>query len=145
MGVPGSNLLNQAFRVIARNTVIYYQFAARSKRPDGVLVPTYVPPQSITGSVQAVPRNLYQQNGLDFNRDYVTFYTTTQMMDVEREKSGDQFMYNGQLYQCLSNNNWFGQDGWVGVLAVRTDGEAPNPNQFVIEPGTIYIVEPGEA
>lgn len=140
--VPGSNLLKQALRIISRQTVIYYQYSGRTSNAIGNLVASYLPPQDITGSLQAVPRNVYQQYGLDFQSDYVTFYSDNNILDIKRDVSADVFQYNGNVFKCLSNNDWFAVDGWVGVLAIRTQEAAPDPDQFVVTPGTVYIVTP---
>jgi hypothetical protein len=118
MSVPGCNLLNMALSVIASQTVNYYAFIGRSLNSVGQDITTYADPASIVGSLQPVPRVLYAQYGLDLQKTYYTFYTANPIEDVSRNVSGDQFVFNGQRYQVESNNDWYAQDGWKGVLCV---------------------------
>ena len=117
--IPGQNLLNMAFRLISPQTVIYYHDAGRILNVSGQDVTQYGPGIPMWGSFQPVPRKLYQVYGLDLQKEYYTFYTSNNILDVERDLSGDQIAYNGQRYQCESDNDWFTMDGWKGVLCIR--------------------------
>lgn len=117
--IPGSNLLKMAFRLIAQQAFDYYAFAGRITSEYGLLISTYEMPVAFSGSVQPVPRNLYMNNGLDFQKNYVTFFLPKNAIDIDRDVSGDLFFFNGGTYQCLSRTNWFSQDGWEAMLAVE--------------------------
>lgn len=116
--IPGLNILNMALTAIKRQTIIYYQFISRVPNDIGQDVTTYAAPVNISGSFQPVPRELYFENGLDLDKRYYTFYTNSNLLDVNRDVSGDQIEFNGWRFQCLSSNNWFELDGWAGVLCV---------------------------
>jgi hypothetical protein len=118
VGIPGQNLLNMALTIIARQALNYYRFAGRSLNSVGQDVTVYEPVTVIYGSFQPVPRNLYQQYGLDLQKDYYVYYTSTNNWDVQRDVSGDQIAFNGKRYQCESNTAWYALDGWNGVLCV---------------------------
>lgn len=116
--IPGQNLLNMALSVIARQTITYYRATGRTLNDVGQDITAYASPVSIVGSLQPVPRQLYEQLGLDLQKSYYTFYTSNNIEDVGRDVSGDQFVFNGQRYQVESDNDWYAQDGWKGVLCV---------------------------
>ena len=116
--IPGQNLLNMALTVIARQTITYYQYTGRALNNVGQDVTTYADPVSMVGSLQPVPRQLYAQWGLDLQKSYYTFYTSNNILDIRRDVSADQFAFNNQRYQVESNNDWYAQDGWKGVLCV---------------------------
>lgn len=118
--IPGSNILNLALSVIARAPFDYYAFTSRSVNELGQYQANYAAPVPLTGSVQPVPRTLYEQYGLDFQKNYLLFYVSQLVIDVQRDVSGDLMNFGGNTYQCLSNVNWFAMDGWVCVLAVQT-------------------------
>lgn len=118
MSIPGSNLLNMAFTLIARQTVSYYQYQSRASNAVGQDITTYAAPVSLSGSFQAVPRKLYELYGLDLQKSYYTFYASSNLLDVARDVSGDQIVYNSRRYQIESDNDWFAIDGWKGVLCV---------------------------
>ena len=117
--IPGQNILNMALTIIARQTITYYQYDSRSINSVGQNVTTYKAPISITGSWQPVPRHLYMVYGLDLQKEYFTFYTSNDLLDVQRDVSGDQVVFGGSRYQCESNNDWYKLDGWKAILCVR--------------------------
>lgn len=116
--IPGSNLLNMALSVIAKQTIIYRKFSARVLNDVGQDISSYDAPVSIVGSFQPVPQNLYEQYGLDLQKSYFNFYSSNDIIDVARDVSGDQIEFDNKLYQCESGNEWFALDGWKGVLCV---------------------------
>lgn len=120
--IPGMNLLNMAMTVITPQAVEYYAFTGRATNAIGIDVPTYAAPAPMRGSLQPVPRTLYQANGLDYEKNYYTFYTPNNVLDVRRDVSGDQITFNGMRLQVLASNDWFPMDGWVGVLCVQVPG-----------------------
>lgn len=122
MIVPGSNLLAMAFGVIGQQAVEWSLFQGLATNAAGVKVATWADPVPIGGSIQPVPKDLIQQLGLDWTKNYVNFYASADMGDVTRDKTGDKLAYAGKTYQILSNNDWLAQDGWKGVMAV----EVPN-------------------
>lgn len=119
VNIPGANLLKAANRLISYPTVQYFKFVSRLENELGLWVTTFETPINIKGSFQAIPRSLYSQYDLDLDKNYATFYTSNDILDVERDVSGDQIMYTGKKYQCESNNDWFAMDGWKGVLVIQ--------------------------
>lgn len=118
MLVPGSNLLNMAFSAIARQSFQYVAQSTDALNSIGLNAPTYAAPVSTTGSVQAIPKRLYELYGLDLQKTYFNFFLEQTVIDVGRDVSGDQFIFQGNKYQCLSITPWFGIDGWVEVLTI---------------------------
>lgn len=116
--IPGQNLLATALSVIGAPTVTYYRFGGRTKNAVGQFVSDHAPEQR-KGSVQAVPRDLYDKLGLDWQKNYVWFYAVGASQDVTRDTSGDQFDFNGRRYEILSLTDWTPIDGWNGALAVQ--------------------------
>lgn len=126
MSIPGANILNMALRIIAKQAFSYFAFLARNLNYAGQNISIYAAPIDLTGSVQAVPRELFEKFGLDLQKEYLNFFLPNAVLDVTRDVSGDLMLFNGQLYQALSKTDWFPQDGWVSVLCVKI----PN-NPFV--------------
>lgn len=117
------NLLGSALSIIGKQSFLYVRFLTRSENSIGLDVSQYAVPVPMLGSVQAIPRNLYERYGLDLQGDYKMFYVSNNIVDVERVKAGDQFIYNNQRYQCESETDWFPMNGWTGVLCVRVPGD----------------------
>lgn len=97
--IPGANILNMALTIIAKQTVIYYKYLSRSVNAVGQNVTLYDLPMNVVGSWQPVPRNLYMVYGLDLQKEYFTFYTSNDLLDIQRDVSGDQLVFGGQRYQ----------------------------------------------
>lgn len=117
------NLLGSALSIIGKQSFQYVRFLSRSLNDIGLDVAQYAAPVPLLGSVQAVPRNLYEKYGLDLQGDYKTFYVSNNTKDIARNISGDHFMYDGAKYQCLSETDWFPMNGWTGILCVRILGD----------------------
>ena len=119
MIVPGSNLLNKAFKVIAKQSFIYRQFDDRATNSIGIDIPAYKTDVKLKGSIQAVPRRLYQLHGLDWKKNYIMIYSSDKIDGVNRDTSGDIVVFDGNTFQVLDENDWSPIDGWNGVMCVQ--------------------------
>lgn len=119
MSVPGSNLLSMATRLIAKQSFEYHAFQCREPNYIGQDVTVFATPVTLLGSIQPVPRSLYQEYGLDFQRNYVNVYVSQDVTDISRDVAGDRIGFQGKAYECLSKTPWFGIDGWDAILAVE--------------------------
>lgn len=128
--IPGQNLLNMAFRVIASTPVIYYHFLGRTQNSVGQDVSQYATGRAIYGSFQPVPRALYMQYGLDLQKEYWMFYTSNNVYDVARGIAGDQIGFNGQRFQLESNNDWYDIDGWKGGIFIHVGQDVGDATVF---------------
>lgn len=116
---PGSNLFLRASRLIRRMSIDYFQYSGRIKNEARQWVSSFGPAITIQASVQSVPRSRYQNLGLDFNKKYINVFAAIDAIDLQRDSSGDQFAYGGEVYQIEAETSWFLADGWVECLAVK--------------------------
>lgn len=116
--IPGSNLLNMALRTISAQGFTYVPWASRAIGANGMYINTYGDSQQLAGSVQPVPRRLYEQYGLDFQKSYYNVFVSANVMDLQRDVAGDKIVYNGQNFQVESRTPWFAADGWNELLCV---------------------------
>lgn len=142
MTVPHSNLLKRAFKLIARDTVQWYQFTGCTTNSYGVDVNTYAQPIDVSGSLQAVPQNYYIMMGLDFQKNYVTFFCPVALLDLQRNVSGDVIKFNGRVYTVESLTDWYTIDGWVQALCVLTDGVPIPSTNYLVDTLDNFIVDP---
>lgn len=119
MSIPGSNLLNIANTVITRLPFQYYKNTGRTLNSIGLDESQYADPVLVYGNPQPVPRNMFQSMGLDFQKSYFNFFLPSDIIDIGRDVSGDQFEFQNKRFQCLSKTDWYGIDGWDQVLAVQ--------------------------
>ncbi len=117
--IPGANILATALQIIGKSSFTYYAFSSRTPNDIGQDVTCYAPQVTLQGSVQPIPRSLFQQYGLDFQRNYINVYVSKNVIDVARDVSGDQIVFNGNTYQCVSVTPWVSIDGWNAVLCVQ--------------------------
>ena len=116
--VPGSNILNEAFCLIAKQEVLYSQFLGNTVNDIGTDAPSYAAPISMLGSFQAMSSEDYDTFGIDFQRVGIMFYTSNELFPVNRNVSNDTIEFLGNTYEVKSKSDWFGIDGWVGIAGV---------------------------
>ena len=114
-----ANLLALALSIIGSQTVSYMKYNGRTTNEVGQDIASYDAPIDLKGSFQPVPTSLYAQNGLDFSKKYYTFYASSDLLDIQRDVSGDKLIYAERTYQIEDENDWFVYNGWKGVLCVR--------------------------
>lgn len=114
-----TNLLQKALRLIPGENFQYLKFQGDTVNSFGVSVPSYAAPVTITGSVQSPENSLYQQMGLDLDKNYKIFYGSLDINGNETQTQPDRFIYDGKTFETVKNTNWFNYDGWCGVLAVE--------------------------
>lgn len=134
--IPGSNILRRALRLLKSQCVSYIQAYNRTINTNGQYATEFNNPVTIYGSFQPVPKRLYITYNLDFQKSYFVFYTSNNLVDIQRDVSADQIQFQNQLYQCLSSDaDWFGIDGWKGVLCVLITATA-NSNAYLNQAGS---------
>ncbi|AIW01584.1 head protein [Pseudomonas phage Epa7] len=116
--IPGANLLRMAFGVIGTQIVKYRKFEQRVKNDQAQYVSMFEEPFDLAASVQRVRRDQYVQFNLEFQRNYVMIFANFEMVDLDRDVAGDQFLWTGRVFQLESQGSWFYQDGWGVCLAV---------------------------
>lgn len=119
MTIPGANLLNIALGLIGPQKVLWSKYQGKTQDAAGFDVPTWSPPVTVQGSVQPVSATLLQQLGMDWTKNYITFFASGDFGDVDRDKTGDRITYAGRVYQVESKTPWYAQDGWEYVLCVE--------------------------
>lgn len=116
------NLLAMASQLIPLQTIQIKRCTGRTLNDVGLEVSSFAVATSIKASVQPVSRAVYEQFGLDFQKDYVTVFSSSLIVDVGRDVAPDVITYDGKEYQMLSNQGaWMEYNGWNYLLAVRID------------------------
>lgn len=117
--IPGSNLLNQALTLIASQPFVYLRNTGRTTTATGQNVAQFAPGVELRGSVQAIPLYRYEALGLDLTKRYVVVYASVDVLGVSRDRSGDQFTFNGKRYNVTQETPWHFQDGWTGFVGLE--------------------------
>lgn len=119
MIVPGSNLLAIAFGAIGQQSVQWRKYVGMTTLADGSKRVTWSNPVTLAGSLQPVDSTLLQQLGLDWSKNYCTFFAPAEFRDPTRDQTGDKITYAGRTYQVIDKSSWFPQDGWEKVICVQ--------------------------
>lgn len=127
MRIPGVNLYRIATKVIAQQPILYYMDAGRVQDAQRNWVTSYAEPVTLMASVQAVLRNQYVELGLEFQKNYVKIWVDKDVVDLDRDASGDYFEFGGKKYKLEDETTWFEQDGWTSCLAVEIKQSFPAP------------------
>lgn len=132
MSLLRSNLLKKALKLIPGESYQYLKYKDEEPNALGVMVATYEDAVTITpanGMVQAPENSLYQQMGLDLDKNYKIFYGAVSIKGNEEKPQPDRFIYDGKTYETVKNTDWFNYDGWCGVLAVEIKRDRLNDNK----------------
>lgn len=113
------NLMKLSTQLLPLTTVSYSRFTSDTTNDVGLDVATYATAVPMKADVQAVTRSNYENLGLDFNKKYVTIFVMESLQDIDRDRSGDRFIYAGETFEIMSATDWYIQDGWTYYLAVR--------------------------
>lgn len=123
-----NNLLNAALRIIPKQRIIWRKFTGFDIDEQGLKINRYAEGVELTGSVQAVDRNIYDQLGLDQEKEYLAVYAPADIKGVAGQDAPDIVEFGGVVYKVVRNYPWYFYDGWSGVVVVKADnGEFSGP------------------
>ena len=122
--IPGSNLLGAAFQLIKQDSFTYYRFASNPLNNIGMYVPTYDAPVELTGSIQAVSRQVMQDLGLDWTKRHIEVWVEQDVLDLSRDQHPDQISFNGRRFDIIGQTDWHPIDGWDRFMAVDVGEES---------------------
>ena len=115
------NVLAMAQKIIPPVDILYYKFNTSTIDDYGAISPSFDTPITIKANVHPVPRSVYQEQGLDFNKQYISIFTQQQMFDLDRDNQSDKIEYLGEMYQLFNKSDWTYYNGWNSFKAVRID------------------------
>jgi hypothetical protein len=119
MKVLGGHILKRAMATVGSERPQWFKFLSKTENAAGYDVATYADPVYITAQPQAISRAQIQYNGLDFEKNYMMFYTEAPVNDLMRDGEADRICYKGQMFEVVANTAWKKPQGFVGVMAVQ--------------------------
>lgn len=123
MIVPGSNILGMALGVIGSQTVKWFAFQGVTTGPTGLDTSTYATGVDIVkGSVQPVDRARYSELGLDWQKNYITWFVpnvVAQTIKRDPDGNGDVIEWNARRYQIVGDTPWSAIDSWTRLLCIE--------------------------
>lgn len=113
------NVLLKALSAIPPSTLIYKKFNGNKKALNGILIPSYNAPITISNaSIQPLPTRIYQMLGLDFQSDYRRIFVPTSAVSLDGQISSDIFEFDGRTWHAIGNTVWHSYDGWNELIVV---------------------------
>ncbi len=121
MRVPGSNILNMALRAIQPTRgVTVRKYLGEGETSTGATVLQYADPVPVLNcSLQPLPTRDIQQLGLTVGKTYIKLIASANLHSAYRGGAGDRINWNGAEFTVLEPTNWFIQDGWTRIIAVK--------------------------
>lgn len=117
------NVLNPAMAATAilgcNQTFLFYKRLSSVVDDMGRDVPQYDAPLSLTGSIQAVPNKMYEQLGLNLDKNYKTVFCSALIRSIAEEIQPDRIVYNSKTYDVVENKNWYETNGYTKLLIVE--------------------------
>ena len=89
-------------------------------------VPVFADPVLMTGSIQAVPNKMYEQMGLQLDKNYKTVFSLALIQSIAENIQPDRIVYNGLTFEVVENKNWYETNGYTKILVVELKELRPN-------------------
>lgn len=100
-------------------TFQYYRYKETIVDNMGRDVPQYADPKPVTGSVQAVSNKMYEQLGLDLNKNYKIIYSPELIQSIAEKIQPDRIIYDNRTFEVVENKNWYETNGYTKILIVE--------------------------
>ena len=121
------NLLKAALNVLPKQNFIWRKFAGFDDDGQGLRINKYAKGIELVGSVQALDREMYDQLGLDREKEYLVVYSSADIKGVSGQNAPDIIEFGGGVYKVVRNYPWYFYNGWAGVVVIKADaGEYAN-------------------
>lgn len=85
----------------------------------GYEVPKIALQQDYIGSVQAVSNKMYEQMGLDLNKNYKLVYCPELVQSLAEKDHAGRVIYNGLTWDVIENQNWWETNGFTKFIMVE--------------------------
>ena len=113
------NLLLKALKTVPPKSVVYKKFLGNTIASNGVKVPTYSDPITISNaSVQPISTRVYQELGLNMQEEYRRVFVPTSAVALEGQLSSDIFEFDGKQWKSIGNTAWHTYNGWNELIVV---------------------------
>ena len=87
--------------------------------PMGRDVPEFEDAVALTGSLQPVSNKMYEQLGLDLNKNYIVIYCPALMQSVAQKPQPDRIVFQNRTYELVEDKDWYVSNGWTRAIAVE--------------------------
>lgn len=100
-------------------TYIEYSDTKTEINDIGFEVPVIEFQATYIGSIQAVSNKMYEQLGLDLNKNYKLVYCPNLVKSLAEKDITGQVLYDGKTWDIIENQNWFNSNGFTKFIMVE--------------------------
>lgn len=104
----------------------FYQFQGSTLDDLGRDIPQYSDPINLTGSIQAVPNKMYEQLGLDLDKNYITVFCPQLIQSLAQNSQPDKIIWNNRTFEAVETKDWTNLNGYTKALFVEIKDERNN-------------------
>lgn len=91
----------------------YYDYSGTTTNEIGNEVPVASLPITYTGSIQPVSNKMYEQLGLDLNKNYKVVYCPQLLHSIAEKEVTGRIIYDGKTFDIIENKNWWETNGYT--------------------------------
>lgn len=117
------NLLNPAMAAIAilgcNKPFTFLKYKGTTIDDMGRDVPEFEEPRTLLGCIQPVSNKMYEQLGLDLDKNYKIVFSSALMKSLAENIQPDRIIYQGLTYELVENKNWYETNGWTKAIMVE--------------------------
>lgn len=104
----------------------FYQFQGSTLDDLGRDIPQYSDPMNLKGSIQAVPNKMYEQLGLDLEKNYITVFCPQLIQSLAQNSQPDKIIWNNRTFEAVETKDWTNLNGYTKALFVEIKDERNN-------------------
>ncbi len=111
------NLHGYAKQIIPQRRFAYRAYAGMTEGSNGIDTPKYSAQKIGYGSIQPVPKKVYQSLGLNSEKEYLHIVTDaciTGYGDI-----GDKVIFCNKEYRVMDCEDWRTVSDWAGVMCIH--------------------------
>lgn len=101
----------------------FYQFQGSTLDDLGRDIPQYSDPINLKGSIQAVPNKMYEQLGLDLDKNYITVFCPQLIQSLAQNTQPDRIIWNNRTFEAIETKDWTNLNGYTKALFVEIKDE----------------------
>ena len=94
-------------------TFLYYDYDGTTTNEIGNEVLTYTAPVTYTGSIQPVSNKMYEQLGLELQKNYKVVFCPQLLHSIAEKEVTGKIEYDGGTYDIIENKNWWASNGYT--------------------------------
>lgn len=119
MSLIDENLLEAALEILPKQSFKYLKYLGNQINELGVSRPIYADAIELTGSIQIPELSIYQDMGLDLEKNYRNIYVSADIRGNEKQPLPDRFIFSNSVWEVVKNSPWYEFNCWCGVLVVE--------------------------